>query len=129
MLPKVDGLLRKSFKLQPVFICALSRVVKHLVEVLLELRILNLIKDTPDLPVLLASHCFTRVSKLVQVFLVLFNSGVRFLLILLQFLDLISEFIHGFFNLFNKNVLVLFLLIIKLQLSGNCSVQYLRLCF
>ena len=49
MLPKVDGLLWKSLKLQPILKRALSRVVKHLVEVLLELRILELVKDASDL--------------------------------------------------------------------------------
>ena len=51
MVPKVDGLLRKSLKLQPILKCALSRVVKHLVDALLELRVLELVEDAADLPV------------------------------------------------------------------------------
>ena len=49
MVPKFDGLLRKSLKLQPILKPALSRVVKHLVEVLLVLRILELVKNSADL--------------------------------------------------------------------------------
>ena len=92
MLPKVDGLLRTSLKRQPVLKRTLSRVVKHLVEVLLELRILNLIEDTPDLTARLVSHVFASDSELLLQFLELF-------LLLLQFHELIGELILCILNL------------------------------
>ena len=86
----------------------MSRVVKHLVEVLLVLRILELVEDAPDLPVggflvVMDSHC-----ELLQVFLILSHALSLRLKFLVEFVELVLESNEAL-------VLIIYLLLVVLN--------------